>query len=113
VTAASPRELPSPGDFSRRLREHEDQRHASIFLEGPRAVRSTLPPGWRAEDALPQTRGFLPLADAADAMGATEDEIIELASRGLLLAELRGTTLYVQPAIVSLTSVVRRDAEQP
>lgn len=108
--AAPPRDLPVPGDFSLRLRRHEEQRHAGILLlDGPGAPRSSLPPGWRAEDSLrPQSRGFLPLPQAAEAMGATEDDVIDLARRGLLLAELRGMTLYVQPAIVTVTSVVDR-----
>ena len=94
-------------DFSLRLLEHEEQRHTSIFLEPDVARRSTLPRGWRAEDFLaqPGTRGFLPLEQAAERMGATESDVVELVERGHLLAEVRGGAIYVQPAIVTVTAV--------
>jgi hypothetical protein len=101
-------------DFPQRLREYEEQRHASILLVDAPTARSSLPRGWRPEDLLGGggTRGFVPFAQAAEQMGAAEDDVFELARQGYLLAELRGTTLYVQPAIVGITRVARRDAAE-
>jgi hypothetical protein len=53
-------------------------------------------------------RGFLPLAEAAELMDVSEDDIVEMVNRGHLSAELRGTTVFVQPAVVSITTVVDR-----
>lgn len=65
-----------------------------------------MPRGFRAEDAFVSRRdGFMPLEQAARAMAVSEDEVAEMAARGILLAEMRGATLFVQPAIVSVTAV--------
>jgi hypothetical protein len=101
--------------FAVSMRRHERRRHEGIYLDTAAALGpSTMPPGWRAEDVLAGgTRGFLTLARAAEAMNASETDIEQLARRGLLLAELVGSTLYVQPAIVSLTRVVHRREDEP
>lgn len=64
------------------------------------------PPGWRAEDVLAQSGGFLPLPDAAASLGLSEDETFDACKRGLIEAEERGGFLYVRPAIVSVLGVV-------
>ena len=60
------------------------------------------PPGFSIlDDDSPRGRGFLPLADAARTMGLTEDETLALCERELR-AFRQGSTVYVQPAVVSI-----------
>jgi hypothetical protein len=98
----------SPRDFEHRLRAHEGERHASVFLEPPLRLPKT-PRGIRYQDVMrvPGERGFVPLQEAARTMGETEGGVVELCRRGLLLYEFCAGQLYVQPAIVSVTSVVQ------
>lgn len=64
-------------------------------------------PGFTAADVLglPTARGYLPLAQAADRMGLSEDAVLEAVDRGLLRAVAHGRALLVQPAIVSVRAV--------
>ena len=93
--------------FSLELDEHAAERHRGILERTPERTRSTMPPGFRAEDALGVTRsrGFLPRPEAAEAMSLSEDEVVDQVFRGLLEGRLIGSTLYVQPAIVSVLAV--------
>lgn len=63
--------------------------------------------GFCAQDVLnlPGARGYLPLADAAEQMGLSEDETVERVGRGLLEALDAGGALLVRPAIVSTLAV--------
>jgi hypothetical protein len=63
------------------------------------------PPGWRADDFIGRGDGFLPLAGAAQTLGLSEAETLEMCRHGLLEAEERGGSLYVRPAIVSVLGV--------
>lgn len=96
--------------FELALHEHERDRHASILLVD--GAPSGLPPpvrGFSAADVLrSSSRGFLPLEQAAAAIGATEAEVVDLVDRGLLAGQLRGRALYVQPALVTITRVTDR-----
>jgi hypothetical protein len=65
-------------------------------------LQSRDPSGWRAEDVLGDSDGFLLLADAADALGLNEAGTIEACSRGLLEWDERSGSVYVQRAILKL-----------
>lgn len=91
-----------------RLRAHEEERHQRVIERLPsqgEPFPSRNPAGWRAEDMLACGDGFVPLADAADALGVSEAETIEACSLGLLEWDERGRGLHVRPAVVSLLSV--------
>jgi hypothetical protein len=58
-----------------------------------------MPPGFRADDFVtpPDREQFLPLPEAAEAMGRTETETRRLAAAGMLRARLIGDVVYVRP----------------
>src|SRR5439155_20778261 len=88
--------------FAAALRQHEDERHGRIVaLPSPERYPSSLPPGWRAEDILGKTDGFLPLREAAKTMAVSEARVVEMVRAGLLEAD--GSK--VRPAIVSVLAV--------
>ena len=87
--------------FSDRLRRYEDERYRRI-AEAASPV-APYPAGFRAEDVLglSAAHGFLPLAEAAEAMSVPEAEVVEMVRRGLL--ESAGD--LVRPALVSVLAV--------
>lgn len=66
-----------------------------------------MPEGFRAEDGMPKPDDsmMLPLPKAAAVMGMSEEAVTEWAAKGYLTGELRGRTLYVEPAVVTVLSV--------
>ena len=93
--------LPPAGTFQAELHQHEDDRHGHIVAAVRTPTRSALPVGWRAEDVLGSDDGFLPLAEAAETMGLTVEEVVEMVRAGLL--EANGQR--VRPAIVNVLAV--------
>jgi hypothetical protein len=97
--------------FEGELRRHEQERHARIREEIRSPVRPH-PPGFRAEDCTGGARaeGFLPMKEAAAVMGLVDEEtrtareqLLDLVRGGLLEARAEGGTVYVRPAIVTVT----------
>jgi len=78
------------------------------FTSGPEEAAPSLltdvpayPPGFRAEEmAGGDPGGYVPLAEAAERMSRSEEEVLRLARRGVLsYRHVRGR-LLIQPAIV-------------
>lgn len=80
--------------FGRLLERHERERHALIVRGVP--VR-------HASRSLAE--GYLPVDEAAVAMGVSEAEVQELARRGVLTSTRAGGELLILPAIVSRLAV--------
>jgi hypothetical protein len=85
--------------------------HAQRGLSGNYGLPPS-PRGFRAEDFAgdPSADGFLPVPEAARAMGlhgdgvpgmTAEEKLLDLARRGLLEARTVGSSVYVRPAIVT------------
>jgi hypothetical protein len=74
---------------------------------GPLLDFPAYPAGFRGSDfaSPPGFERFLPVAEAAEAMGRTETETKRLAAAGMLRARLVGDVLYVRPAVLSLAEV--------
>jgi hypothetical protein len=85
--------------FESLLHRHEEERHSRILAR---------PSLW--DRVLRDDDGFLSPARAAEAMGVTEEEVVALARRGLLLWREVGGEIRIQPAIVS-TLAVRDESE--
>lgn len=71
------------------------------------------PRGFRAEDLLPPRPNFLPLDKAAHRMRRPASEVEDLCERGYLRCELRGGTLYVEPAHLRLATFVGPEGGAP
>lgn len=89
------------GTFAAELHQHEDDRHGHIVAAVRTPTRSALPVGWRVEDVLGSGDGFVPLAEAAEAMGLAVEEVVQMVRAGLL--EANGNR--VRPALVSVLAV--------
>jgi hypothetical protein len=72
-----------------------------------------MPSGFRAEDELDaaRSRGFVPLYEAAEQMGLDEEEVVDLARRGLLDAVSEGAISLVRPAIVTMAHIAGGSAQ--
>jgi hypothetical protein len=97
---------PPAGTFAAELNEYEDDRHGHIVACARTLIRSALPVGWRAEDLLGSSDGFVPLAEAAETMGLAVEEVVQMVRAGLI--EANGNR--VRPALVSVLAV--KDARQ-
>ena len=75
-----------PGHFETLLNLEDERRHGRIRFETIQGSHAPIPPmpvGYRAEDldGHNDLEGFLPLHEAASVMGATEDDVRQLAQR--------------------------------
>lgn len=84
------------GLFGHLLEGHERERHWSILTD---VLRSRRP---RHDDG---RDGFLPLDQAADVMGVTVAELVEMVGRDWLDAREIGGQPWVRPAVVSVLGV--------
>lgn len=98
---ASIGDAPPAGTFQAELHQYEDDRHGYIVAAVRTPTRSALPVGWRAEDVLGSGEGFVPLTEAAETMGLSVQEVVEMVRAGLL--EANGQR--VRPALVSVLAV--------
>jgi hypothetical protein len=81
-----------------------EERHTRVLAGTPTSLpRDTAaPPGFRAEDYLgiPELDGYVTLPEAAERMGVSEEEIVDMARRFLLTYRTVGTRTYIRPAIL-------------
>ena len=61
---------------------------------------SPLPPGFRPEDVVEQSDGFVPLEQAAERMGIDQEQLLELIRTGRIEAERRDGVVLARPALV-------------
>jgi hypothetical protein len=77
------------------------ERHERVFAPGPGTLKT---PAYFSAASLindPRAEGFLPVPEAAKAMGTNEARVLELARRGYLQAETSAGRLYIRPAVVN------------
>ncbi len=92
---------PPRQDFTAALYASEVARHRTILDQQDAGIPRN-PPGWSIlDDDSPRGRGFLPLPEAARTMGLSEDATLALCGRELAAVQ-QGSTLLVQPAVVSV-----------
>lgn len=98
-------DVPPASNFATELHQHERERHQRIVtsIAAP-YFRSRLPAGWRAEDVLGRDDGFVPFTEAAETMGLSQEEVVQMVRAGLI--EANGNR--VRPALVSVVAVKRR-----